>query len=225
MKKFMFFVVLFVMSAVAVNAQEIISIGAGQIRLANGVVIDGTKIENPHLLRVGEDINAGLARIAQQTAMRRRQEAMNAAYTDMYAAMSGAYYGGGYYGGAYYGGAVAPVAPVYGGGSSSFSIGNDHWGFSTSSSNYGGYKSSSTGVRIGSFHIGTSNSGYSQPTMATPSYTRSSASYEAQKKSDAKAAAKRYSAMKKNNDAGRNAASSSKYVTEANVDSFLNNNF
>jgi hypothetical protein len=85
-------------------------------------------------------------------------------------------------------GAVGVPVGIYGGTGSSISIGNEHWGFSTSSSNYGGYKTSSTGVRIGSFHIGTSNAGYT-----------SSSSYETQKKADAKAATTRYSNMKSNN--------------------------
>ncbi|MBR1600349.1 MAG: hypothetical protein IJ677_02090 [Alphaproteobacteria bacterium] len=90
----------------------------------------------------------------------------------------------GYYGG-YYGGYIP-----YGGSGHTFSIGNSHWGISSSSSNYGGYKTKSTGIRIGSFHIGTSSAGYSR--------ADSSASYEAQKKADAQKATARYSAMRAN---------------------------
>lgn len=57
--------------------------------------------------------------------------------------------------------------PILGGNGTSFSIGNEHWGFSTSSSNYGGYKTSSTGIRIGGFHIGTSSAGYSKNDTTT----------------------------------------------------------
>lgn len=94
----------------------------------------------------------------------------------------------GMYGAGMYGGYI----PYYGAEGSTFSIGNSHWGVSTSSSNYGGYKRSSTGIRIGSFHIGSSSAKYERPTtVATPSYT-------AQKKADAAAATKRYSQMRAN---------------------------
>ncbi len=78
----------------------------------------------------------------------------------------------------------AGMYPYYGAEGSSFSIGNSHWGVSTSSSNYGGYKRSSTGIRIGSFHIGSSSAKYERPTT--------------QKKADAAAATKRYSQMRAN---------------------------
>ena len=94
----------------------------------------------------------------------------------------------------------AGMYPYYGATGSSFSIGNGHWSVGTSTSNYGGYKRSSTGIKIGSFHIGTSSAKYEQPTVATPNYTRSantsSASYQAQKKADAQKATARYSAMR-----------------------------
>jgi hypothetical protein len=97
----------------------------------------------------------------------------------------------GMYGG-FYGGYVP-----YGAEGSSFSIGNSHWGVSTSSSNYGGYKRSSTGINIGGFHIGTSGAKYERPTTATRGTTStSSASYKAQKKADAKKATARYSQMR-----------------------------
>lgn len=99
-------------------------------------------------------------------------------------------YGIGMYGGVY--GGYVP----YGAEGSSFSIGNSHWGVSTSSSNYGGYKRSSTGINIGGFHIGTSSAKYEQPTYATRGTSTSSASYQAQKKADAKKATARYSAMR-----------------------------
>ena len=94
------------------------------------------------------------------------------------------------YGAGMYGGYMP-----YGSEGSSFSIGNSHWGVSTSSSNYGGYKRSSTGIRVGSFHIGTSGAKYEQPTYATRGTSTSSASYQAQKKADAKRAT-RYSQMR-----------------------------
>lgn len=99
-----------------------------------------------------------------------------------------------------YGGVYGGYIPYYGAEGSSFSIGNGHWSVGTSTSNYGGYKRSSTGIKIGSFHIGTSSAKYEQPTVATPNYTRSantsSASYQTQKKADAKKAAQRYSQMR-----------------------------
>lgn len=95
------------------------------------------------------------------------------------------------YGAGMYGGYMP-----YGSEGSSFSIGNSHWGVSTSSSNYGGYKRSSTGIRVGSFHIGTSGAKYEQPTYATRGTSTSSASYQAQKKADAKRATARYSQMR-----------------------------
>jgi hypothetical protein len=95
-----------------------------------------------------------------------------------------------------YGGVYGGYIPYYGAEGSSFSIGNSHWGVSTSSSNYGGYKRSSTGINIGGFHIGTSSAKYEQPTYRGTS--TSSASYQAQKKADAKKATARYSQMRAN---------------------------
>ena len=61
-----------------------------------------------------------------------------------------------------YGYGAGVVAPMFGGGGFSFSIGNGKWGVSSSSSNYGGYQMKSGGIRIGNFHIGGSSSGYSK---------------------------------------------------------------
>lgn len=186
--------VFFMVMAINASAQEIISMGCGEIVLQGGIVIDASRIPNAHMLRLGEDLNSGIQRVNMLVAQRRRMEAMKAAYTDMYTmAANAAAYGGACYG-------VAPVA-VGGYESSGFSIGNEHWGFSTNSTKCGAYESGSTNVRIGGFQIGTYNSGISK----------------AAKKADAKQAAQRYSnSMKKNNVAAsgntRSTASNKKVV-------------
>lgn len=189
MKKMMFFVVMLVCAVVA-NAQRIADMGMenGQrvIYLENGQKIFSSSIPNSNRFRRGETIQQGLARTQYED---------YSAEAAKYCLTSNTYgYG---YGAAMYPAVYGGMYPVYGGESSSFSIGNEHWGVSSSSSNYGGYKTSSTGVRIGGFHIGGSKSGYTH---------QSSASYETQKKVDSKAAAQRYSQMKA---AGVTTASSS----------------
>lgn len=172
MKKFMFFAVM-VMVAMVANAQRI-----AEQRYENGAAVayleNGQRVLMSELpaarYRNGETIQQSIARTQYEDAV---------AYSSRFRVNS---YDYGMYGGMY------GMYPVYGGESSSFSIGNEHWGFSTGSSSYGGYKTSSTGVRIGGFHIGGSKSGYTR--------SSSTASYEAQKKADAKVAAKRYSQMK-----------------------------
>lgn len=108
-----------------------------------------------------------------------------------------------------YGVAGMPVG-VYGlGESSGFSLKVGKHSISTSSSKYGAYESGSLNVKVGDVQFGTYHSGVSkaakqaaaQQLATTGCYTRgaSSASYETQKKADAKAATARYSNMKKNN--------------------------
>lgn len=195
----MLFMVFMVVAMVA-NAQEIVSMGCGEIMLQGGVVLDASRIPNAHMLRVGEDINFGIQRVNALVAQRRRMEAMKAAYTDMYTMAANA----AAYGGACYGGVVAPAA-VGGYESSGITIGNEHWGFSTNSSKCGAYESGSTNVRIGGFQIGTYNSGISK----------------AAKKAAAKQAAQRYSNMKNNRVATsastRSTASNKKVVREVNL--------
>lgn len=188
MKKF-FMVISMVVMAMVSNAQIItdMDMESGEPIL---YLSSGQKVMRSTLPRANYHVGATIEQCISETAYRKYAE--EARHYQMPA--------GGYGAGIMYGG--YPV--VYGGSGTSFSIGNEHWGFSSSSSNYGGYKASSTGVRIGSFHVGTSSAGYSQPTTSTPSYTRSasSASYEAQKKADAKAAASRYSNMRNVNGSG-----------------------
>ena len=174
MKKFMFFAVM-VMFAVVANAQVITDMDVNFIYLSNGTKVRYSDLPDAHY-----HAYATIDQCIAETAYNKYAEEAK-----HYRLPVGAGYGAGYYG----------AYPVYGGESSSFSIGNEHWGVSSSSSNYGGYKTSGTGIRIGSFHIGTSKSGYTQP-----SYNNGT-SYEAaptasQKKADAKAAAQRYSQMK-----------------------------
>ena len=105
MKK-MFFVIVMLMGMVMnANAQEIISMGCGEIVLKGGIVIDASRIPNSHMLRVGEDINYGIQRVNMLVDQRRRMEAMKAAYTDMYTMAANA----AAYGGACYGGGVVAV--------------------------------------------------------------------------------------------------------------------
>lgn len=195
MKKMMFFVVMLVCAVVA-NAQRIADMGMenGQrvIYLENGQKIFSSSIPNSNRFRRGETIQQGLARTQYED---------YAAEAAKYCLTSNTYG----YGAAMYPAVYGGMYPVYGGSGSSFSIGNEHWGFSTSSSEFGGYKTSSTGVRIGGFHIGGSKSGYTR---------QSSASYEAQKKVDSKAAAQRYSQMKA---AGVTASSSNGNTNSANT--------
>lgn len=168
MKKMIFFVMM-VMVAIVANAQVITDMDVNYIYLSNGTKVRYTDLPDAHY-----HLHASIQECIAETAYNKYAEEAR-----HYRVPVGAGYG--YYGAGMYG------VPVYGGESSSFSIGNEHWGVSSSSVNYGGYKMSSTGVRIGGFHIGGSKSGYSRT---------SSASYEAQKKADAKVAAKRYSQMK-----------------------------
>lgn len=153
MKKF-FIIFVMLMGMASANAQEIVDISCGVAILENGMRVDVSRIPDGHLLRVGEDLGYSIQKAQALAAQKRRVDAMNAAYSDMY---TGAYYGGGY-GGA----VVAPV--VIGGGyeSRGISVGNEHWGFSTNSTKCGAYKSGSTNVRVGGFHIGTYNSGISK---------------------------------------------------------------
>lgn len=185
MKKMMFFVVMLVCAVVA-NAQRIADMGMenGQrvIYLENGQKIFSSSIPNSNRFRRGETIQQGLARTQYED---------YAAEASKYCLTSNTYG----YGAAMYPAVYGGMYPVYGGSGSTFSIGNEHWGFSTGSSEFGGYKSSGTSLRIGSFQIGSTKSGYTQP-----SYNNGT-SYEAvptasQKKADAKVAAKRYSQMR-----------------------------
>lgn len=181
MKKMMFIFVMLVMVAMSANAQRI-----AEQRYENGVAVayleNGQRVNMSDLpaarYRNGETIQQGIARTQYEDA---------SAYAARFRVTTNNY-GYGMYGGYY---------PVYGGSGSSFSIGNEHWGFSTGSSEFGGYKSSGTSLRIGSFQIGSTKSGYTQP-----SYNNGT-SYEAaptasQKKAAAKAAAKRYSQNRAN---------------------------
>ena len=164
---------------VVANAQRIASQdyidGTAYIFLENGMRIAARDLPSANY-RNGMTIEQCIAeRQYERQAAEARRYRVDPSY-DVYG------YGVGMYGGVYGG--------YYGAEGSSFSIGNSHWGVSTSSSNYGGYKRSSTGIRIGSFHIGSSSAKYERPTtVATPSYT-------AQKKADAKKAAQRYSQMR-----------------------------
>lgn len=181
-------VVMLIVVALAGNAQRIASQdyidGTAYLFLENGMRIAARDLPSANY-RNGMTIEQCIAeRQYERQAAEARRYRVDPSY-DVYG--YGAY---GVYGG----------VPYYGATGSSFSIGNGHWGVSTSSSNYGGYKRSSTGIKIGSFHIGTSSAKYEQPTVATPNYTRSantsSASYQTQKKADAKKAAQRYSQMR-----------------------------
>ena len=163
MKKMILFAIV-AMFAMVANAQRI-----AEQRYENGMAVayleNGQRVLMSELpaarYRNGETIQQSIARTQYEDAV---------AYSSRFRVNS---YDYGMYGGMY------GMYPVYGGEGTSFSIGNEHWGVSSSSSNFGGYKTSSTGIRIGSFHIGTSSAGYTK-----------------QKKADAKAAAQRYSQMK-----------------------------
>lgn len=189
MKKMMLTVVMLIVVALAGNAQ----------RIASQDYIDGTAyifLEDGSY-RLARDLPSANYRsgLTIEQCIAERQGERMAALARRYRVDPNAdAYGYGMYGGVY--GGYVP----YGAEGSSFYIGNSHWGVSTSSSNYGGYKRSSTGINIGGFHIGTSSAKYEQPTVATPNYTRSantsSASYQAQKKADAKKAVARYSQMR-----------------------------
>ena len=147
----MFFAIVMLVVAMTANAQRIASMcmenGHSVIYLENGMKLDARAIPNAHRLHVGETIEYGQARIASDDYYREAIKYQVPVNTGMY----------GMYG-------VAVPVGIYGGTGSSISIGNEHWGFSTSSSNYGGYKTSSTGIRIGGFHIGTSKAGFTKPT-------------------------------------------------------------
>ena len=110
------------------------------------------------------------------------------------------------YGNVYGVGVGVGMVPVFGTNGKSFSIGNNHWGFSTSTSNWGGYKTSSTGLRIGSFQIGGSTSGFVG--LDSPSYNN-------QKKADAKAAAKRYNTTRSNSKVSGNSRSTRTTTTSS----------
>ena len=161
------------------NAQRIASMdmvsGQHMLFLENGVAVNTRDLPGGVQYHVGMTI--------EQCIMRSQQEAY-AANARRYQMPIGAGYGAGMMYGGY---------PMYGATGTTFSVGNEHWGFSTSSSNYGGYKTSSTGLRVGSFQIATSSAGYSQPTASTRGTTTVSPE---QKKADVKAATARYSNMR-----------------------------
>lgn len=185
MKKMMLTVVMLIVVALAGNAQRIASQdyidGTAYIFLENGMRIAARDLPSANY-RSGMTIEQCIAERQYELASKEaRRYRIDPSY-DVYG-MYGGVYGGGMY-------------PYYGAEGSSFSIGNSHWGVSTSSSNYGGYKRSSTGINIGGFHIGTSSAKYEQPTYRGTS--TSSASYQAQKKVDAKKATQRYSQMRAN---------------------------
>jgi len=117
-------------------------------------------------------------------------------------------YGGVYGVGVGVGVGMVPMIPMIGTNGKSFSIGNEHWGFSTSSSNWGGYKTSSTGLRIGSFQVGGSTSGFVGFDNNSPSYTN-------QKKANAKAAAVRYIAPRSNSKVSGNSLSTRTTTTSS----------
>lgn len=139
------------------NAQVITDMDANYVYLEGGV-----KIPYASLPPASYHINGTIEGCINETAYRAyAKEARH--YTRSGA---GAYYGGGVYGG------VMPV--VFGGNSSSFSVHTKNVGFDTYSTEFGGYKSSGTGLRVGDVNIRMSNSGYRNRTStATPSYTRS----------------------------------------------------
>ncbi|MBQ8482271.1 MAG: hypothetical protein IJ532_07035 [Alphaproteobacteria bacterium] len=182
MKKTMTLLVMLVVVMMA-NAQIITDMAPGILYLSNG-----TKVYTSQLPMAQYRLNATIQQcIAETQAEAYAREARH------YQVSPNAVYSGGVYGGMY--GGVG-----FGATGSSFSIGNSHWGIESSSSNWGGYQTKSSGIRIGSFHIGSSSAEYVQPTVATPSYTRSadtsSTSYQARKKADAAAATQRYSSMR-----------------------------
>lgn len=183
MKKMMLFTVMVVMAMVA-NAQRVVNIYQGWAYLDNHQKVQICNLPCAgNWVRIGYTIEESYAMAVQEAAMREEMMYMSSpevAAAGMYGAGMTGMYG----------------MPIYGGSGSSFSIGNEHWGISTSSSQYGNYKRSATGLRIGSFNVGMSNAGYTQPTTATSPYTtatsgltRGTAAYENQKHADARAAA------------------------------------
>lgn len=190
MKRTITMLVMLVVMVMVASAQIITDMEPGVLYLSNG-----TKVYTSTLPAAHYRLNATIEQCIAET-----QYEAYAREARHYQVSPNAVYGGGMYG--------IGVAGIYGGvgfgaTGSSFSIGNGHWSVGTSSTNYGGYKTKTTGIKIGSFHIGTSSAKYEQPAVSTPSYTRSvdssSVSYEAQKKADAKKATTRYSQTRRSN--------------------------
>lgn len=181
----MFVMVTMLICVVCASAQYITNVSPrdGVIYMSDGSVVSYEAVATQmaaqglraDLLSPGETIQFGAMR---QQAENYTREMERRGYNTPANIYGGVYGGIGVYGG---------VMPVFGTSGKSFSIGNEHWGFSTSSSNWGGYKTSSTGLRIGSFQIGGSTSGFVG--LDSPSYNN-------QKKTAAKKAAARYSATR-----------------------------
>lgn len=198
MKRTMMFVVMLVGMVICASAQYITKISPrdGVIYMSNGATVSYEAVAaqmaaqglRADQLRPGETLQYGAARMATENYTREVERRGMNTPANIYGGMYGGMYGG--------------VMPVLGTSGSSFSIGNEHWGFSTSSSNWGGYKTSSTGLRIGSFQVGGSTSGY----VGDSSYT-------ARKKADAKTAAARYSATRSNNNKVSGNSSSTRTTT------------
>lgn len=156
MKKFFVMMVMLMAMVMSANAQLITDMGM----ISGEAVVyleDGRIIPLSCLPRAVYHAHATIQECQAETAnrmMAERARHFNGMYTGVY--------GAGMY-------------PMYGGKSSSFSVQTKNVGFDTYSSEYGGYKSSSTGFRWGDVNVRMSNSGYSNST-ATPSYTRSARS-------------------------------------------------
>ena len=214
----MMFFVMMVMFAVVANAQYITKTCPmdGLIYMSDGSAMDYDQV-NSYLislglpgaghLHTGETLQENILRMQRNKnseIIRRR-------------GLDTPYSGYGMYGGV----GMAMTMPIFGGNGKFISLGNEHWNFTHSESNFGGYKTSATGVKVGSFDFQIGSSGYQEPTAtaSTGCYTRgtaSSASYETQKKADTKKASAAYS-MKKNNVAASGNTRSTSYTSYNNV--------
>lgn len=177
MKRTVVMMLMLVVMVMVASAQVITYIEPDAIYLSNGTKVYTSQLPPAHF-RLHATIEQCIAETQYNSYQKEARK---------YQLTPGAVYGGGMYG--------MGMIGMYGGvglgtTGSTFSIGNGHWSVGTSSTNYGGYKTKSTGIKIGSFHIGTSSAKYVNQYNTR---SDSSASYQIQKKADAKKAAQRYS--------------------------------
>ena len=167
MKRTLITLMMLVVVVFVASAQVITYIEPGVLYLSNGTKVYTSQLPPAHFR-----LHATIEQCIAET-----QAEAYANEARKYQVHPNAVYGGGMYGMGM--GMIGMYGGVgYGATGSSFQIGNGHWSFGTSTSNYGGYTQKFKGLKIGSFKIGTTSASYEQPTM--PNYTTRSSAAETQ---------------------------------------------
>jgi hypothetical protein len=160
MKRTVVMMLMLVVMVMVASAQVITYIEPGVLYLSNGTKVYTSQLPPAHFR-----LHATIEQCIAET-----QAEAYANEARKYQVHPNAVYGGGMYGM----GMVGMYGGVgFGATGSSFQIGNGHWSFGTSTSNYGGYTQKFKGLKIGSFKIGTTSASYEQPNYTTT--TRSAA--------------------------------------------------